>query len=167
MQRVRREHDQPTGLGRDGGVHAPPAGGVPVPSPPGRPPPRPPTSNPPRAHRRTLKRAFGWAGKAYWRQERPEPEVPTPEAVQAVQAYLVSLGLTGAEVAKVVDEFPEVLGCSVEDRLAANVAQLEKQWKMQGPAIKGVVLRRPDVLGFNLDCLGDCAGECNRCWVRF
>lgn len=33
--------------------------------------------------------------------------------------------------------------------------------------IKGVLLRRPEVLGYNIDCLGDCAGECNRCWVRF
>lgn len=28
------------------------------------------------------------------------------------------------------------------------------------------VMRVPQVLGNNLDCVGDCAGECNRCWAR-
>lgn len=23
------------------------------------------------------------------------------------------------------------------------------------------------VLGYNVDCEGNCMGECNRCWVRF
>lgn len=45
--------------------------------------------------------------------------------------------------------------------------ELEKTWKMKGPVLTKTLMRRPDVLGYNIDCLGDCAGECNRCWVRF
>ena len=26
---------------------------------------------------------------------------------------------------------------------------------------------RAQVLGYNVDCEGNCMGECNRCWVRF
>jgi len=41
------------------------------------------------------------------------------------------------------------------------------QWKMGPSVVAGAVKRRPEALGFNVDCLGDCIGECNRCWVRF
>lgn len=44
---------------------------------------------------------------------------------------------------------------------------LEGQWKMKGTVLKNCVKRKPVILGYNVDCQGDCIGECNRCWVRF
>ena len=55
----------------------------------------------------------------------------------------------------------------MEERLQANIAKLEKEWKIKGPAVAGVLKRQPRVLGYSVDCLGDCIGECDRCWVRF
>lgn len=88
--------------------------------------------------------------------------------MQASLDYLRQLGLSeDAKLAKVVKGFPEVLGCGVDDQLKQAVEVLEKTWKMRGPVIANTVMRRPQVLGYNYDCEGDCAGECNRCWVRF
>jgi len=71
------------------------------------------------------------------------------------------------QVAKTIKAFPEVLGCAVDSQLAGNVSKLQQEWKLQGDVLRGAVLRNPALLGYNVDCLGDCAGECNRCWVRF
>lgn len=62
--------------------------------------------------------------------------------------------------------FPELLGCT-QDALRANVAKLRSDWKLDGRVLAGAVARQPAVLGYTLDCGGDCAGECNRCWARF
>jgi hypothetical protein len=75
--------------------------------------------------------------------------------------------LVGVQVSKAVKAFPEVLGCHVDSQLSGNVAKLQKEWKLEGDVLRGAVLRNPSILGYNVDCLGDCAGECNRCWVRF
>lgn len=99
-------------------------------------PPRPGLTGPRSAARSILKRAFGWSGKAYWRNEKKTPEIPTPDTILAVTDYLTSLGLSDDEVRGVIDSFPEVLGCSVEKRLKANVAQLERDWKMTAPGEK-------------------------------
>ncbi len=49
-----------------------------------------------------------------------------------------------------------------------NVALLARTYGIrEGPALQGVLCRKPQVLGNTLDCSGDCAGECNRCWARF
>ena len=52
-------------------------------------------------------------------------------------------------------------------QLKANLALLEKQWRMTGAAAAGAVKRTPRILGNTVDCEGDCIGECDRCWVRF
>jgi hypothetical protein len=62
--------------------------------------------------------------------------------------------------------FPEVIGCRT-DALRGNVGKLTKDWKLEGPVLAAAVVRNPSVLGYTLDCMGDCAGECNRCWARF
>jgi hypothetical protein len=62
--------------------------------------------------------------------------------------------------------FPELIGCSV-DALQGNVAKLQKDWKLEGQVLAKAVVRQPAVLGYTIDCMGDCAGECNRCWARF
>lgn len=113
-----------------------------------------------------LTRAYGWGSQAYWRKEKVE-EVPDPENVQACISYLNDLGLEDADLMGVIKKFPEVLGCDVETRLKNNVAVLENQWKMKGMVITNTLKRKPEILGFTIDCYGDCAGECNRCWVRF
>ena len=68
----------------------------------------------------------------------------------------------------VLTAFPEAVALDVDTVLAPNVALLERTYRIPaGPALAGVLKRKPQVLGNNLDCSGDCAGECNRCWARF
>ncbi len=68
---------------------------------------------------------------------------------------------------QLVNTFPEVLGCGVDTIVRPNVEVLQKQWKIKGNTLVKTLLRRPDVLGYNLDCEGSCVGECERCWARF
>eukprot|EP00873_Tetraselmis_striata_P011066 jgi/Tetstr1/431330/TSEL_021021.t1 len=56
---------------------------------------------------------------------------------------------------------------TTEQMEEANVTELEKTWKIKGPTLSATLKRRPEILGYNVDCLGNCLGECNRCWVRF
>lgn len=117
-----------------------------------------------------VQRAFGWGAKArsYWRHEKSEQ----PADLQQLEASLQFLrqlgsGMTEEQLLKVVKAFPEVLGCDVQQQLQGNVDKLQKDWNLQGSVLTKAVLRQPAVLGYNLDCMGDCAGECNRCWARF
>lgn len=115
-----------------------------------------------------LERAFGWgaASQRYWRQTREE-QPPCPETVGAVLEFLDSLeGMDSAAMQKVVEKFPEVVGLPVEI-LRNSVVQLEKSFFMKGKVITKTVIRRPDLLGMDFDCLGDCKGQCHKCWVRF
>ncbi|CAK0784776.1 hypothetical protein CVIRNUC_007980 [Coccomyxa viridis] len=113
-----------------------------------------------------LKKAFGWAGQAYWRKSKVK-EVPTEQQVDAVKAFLQGLKFSEADIKKAVKTFPEVLGLPVEQQLQGNVEKLKKDWKMTDKVIPNVVKRQPAVLGYNVDCEGNCQGDCNRCWVRF
>ncbi len=70
-------------------------------------------------------------------------------------------------LAQAVKTFPEVLGLPVEEQLQNNVEKLKKDWKMTDKVIPNVLKRQPALLGFNVDCEGNCQGDCNRCWVRF
>ncbi len=65
-----------------------------------------------------------------------------------------------------IKNFPEVFGLDVESQMKANVEKLKKDWKMTDKVIPNVVKRQPQVLGYNVDCEGNCMGECNRCWIR-
>ncbi|GIL78283.1 hypothetical protein Vretimale_7643 [Volvox reticuliferus] len=112
-------------------------------------------------------RAFGWTTQAFWRQEKVE-ELPTPTQVEnALEVLQVDLAMTSEEAARVVRLFPELLACDVEGRLRANIAQLGSLWRLKGPTLTKAVIRQPAVLGYSVDCSGDCIGECNRCWARF
>lgn len=109
-----------------------------------------------------LARAFGWGNQAYWRGENKDA-VPDPARVTAVLSFLQdTVGLSPEEVGRVVKVFPEVLGQQPDLRLAENTRHLDKQWKITGAALKSTVQRRPQILGYNVDCAGDCVGECNR-----
>ncbi|KAF6265979.1 hypothetical protein COO60DRAFT_1633369 [Scenedesmus sp. NREL 46B-D3] len=117
-----------------------------------------------------VQRAFGWGAKArsYWRQEKSEQPADVVQ-LDAALDFLRQLGsgMSEDEVSRVVKAFPEVLGCDVQQQLQGNVDKLQKDWNLQDRVLVKAVLRQPAVLGYNLDCMGDCAGECNRCWVRF
>ncbi|GBF95026.1 hypothetical protein Rsub_07527 [Raphidocelis subcapitata] len=110
-------------------------------------------------------RAFGWATQAYWRKEKVE-EAPDAARAAAALAVLREVGVAEADVPRVVKAFPELIGCG-EDRLRGNVDHLRSAWKLDGPVLAAAVVRQPALLGYTIDCMGDCAGECNRCWARF
>lgn len=113
-----------------------------------------------------LGKAFGHIHSPYWSEER-EKEVPKFETVTETLNYLRSLSLSDNDICKLLKKFPEVLGCSLEQELKDNVDALEKDWGIEGKSLKNLLLRNPKVLGYNVDCKGDCMAKCTRCWVRF
>lgn len=114
-----------------------------------------------------LARAHGWTASPYLRGSLTDA-VPDPAAVSAALAVLTDdLGLDVADAAAVVRAFPETLSRDADARLRANLGVLAKQWKMGAAAQAAAVKRAPRILGYTIDCAGDCAGECDRCWVRF
>eukprot|EP00877_Chromochloris_zofingiensis_P009841 jgi/Chrzof1/510/Cz01g18140.t1 len=115
---------------------------------------------------RYIARAFGWGSQAYWRGEQVQV-APSVKQVQAALAYLNELGIQEQDMAKVLKSFPELVGCRVEQQLRANVHKLQNEWKLKDAVLAKAILRNPSVLGYTVDCMGDCAGECNRCWARF
>lgn len=121
-----------------------------------------------------LRIAFGWTRSTYWRGCKNQ-EAPDPAAVGAALAVLTGgdaeageLGMAPADAAAVVELFPECLALDGDGTAARGVVKkLAADWKMKGPAAARAVGRTPRMLGFTLDCLGDCVGLCDRCWVRF
>uniref|UniRef100_A0A7C8YV93 Uncharacterized protein n=1 Tax=Opuntia streptacantha TaxID=393608 RepID=A0A7C8YV93_OPUST len=113
-----------------------------------------------------LGKAFGQIRSPYWGEER-KVEVPNYETVNAILEYLRGLGLSDDDLSKLLKKFPEVLGCSLENELKNNVQVLEKQWGITGKPLRNLLLRNPKVLGYNVDCKGDCIAQCTRCWARF
>nr|XP_017237871.1 PREDICTED: uncharacterized protein LOC108210920 [Daucus carota subsp. sativus] len=113
-----------------------------------------------------LGKAFGFVHSPYWGEDRNK-EVPEYDVVNGILNYLRSLNLSDEDLTKLLKKFPEVLGCSLEDEIKNNVQVLEKQWGIKGKSLRNLLLRNPKVLGFNIDCKGDCMAQCTRCWVRF
>ncbi|KAF7820067.1 uncharacterized protein G2W53_025522 [Senna tora] len=113
-----------------------------------------------------LGKAFGLINSPYWGEERKK-EVPKFETVNGILEYLRSLSLSDDDLSKLLKKFPEVLGCSLDDELKTNVQVLEKEWGIKGKSLRNLLLRNPKVLGYNVDCKGDCMAQCTRCWVRF
>ncbi|KAM3305861.1 hypothetical protein P3S67_012730 [Capsicum chacoense] len=113
-----------------------------------------------------LGKAFGHIHSPYWYEERKK-EVPRLEVVNEILDYLRSLNLTDDDLIKLLKKFPEVLGCSLEDEMKNNVEILAKQWGIEGKTLRNLLLRNPKVLGYNVDCKGDCVAKCTRCWARF
>ncbi len=79
------------------------------------------------------------------------------------------LSMAPPDAAAVVEAFPECLALPGEPGGAIRgvLAKLKQDWKMTGGTAARAVGRTPRVLGYTIDCLGDCVGECDRCWVRF
>lgn len=114
-----------------------------------------------------LSRAFGWTSQAYWRREKVK-ENPDPESVERALEFLRNeVGFDDAEVANVLRGFPEAMALSVDERMRENIRLLRENLKMDEKRIRKAVLGQPQILGYTLDCGGDCQGECARCWVRF
>ncbi|KAK4761694.1 hypothetical protein SAY87_029578 [Trapa incisa] len=113
-----------------------------------------------------LEKAFGHVHSPYWSEER-QKEVPNLEAVTETLDYLRSLSLSDDDICKLLKKFPEVLGCCLQQEVQTNVQTLAKDWGIEGKSLKNLLLRNPKVLGYNVDCKGDCMAKCTRCWVRF
>lgn len=109
-----------------------------------------------------LAQSFGWSYSDFWGEEK-EATVPDPESVSASLSLMKSLGV---DMAALVKKFPEVMGLS-EGEIQYSLGTLDGTWGIAGKNLKNVLMRNPQVLGFNFDCGGDCAGQCSRCWVRF
>lgn len=113
-----------------------------------------------------VKRAFGWGSQVYWRKEK-EPEVPSIEAVEAALALLAELTIVEeADQVATILKFPELLAVKREMAMG-NVEKLQKNFFLKGKALGGAVKRKPRVLGSTIDCQGDCAGDCTRCFAQF
>jgi len=113
-----------------------------------------------------LKKAFGWVHSPYWGEERKK-EVPKIDLVNEMLDYLKSLSLSDDDLHKLLKKFPEVLGCDLDEEVKSNVSTLEREWGIKGKPLRNLLLRNPKVLGYNVDCKGDCMAQCTRCWVRF
>ncbi|XP_039137817.1 uncharacterized protein LOC120275343 [Dioscorea cayenensis subsp. rotundata] len=115
---------------------------------------------------RILKKAFGFVHSPYWGEERSQ-ELPKVQSLNAVLDYLKTLGLSDDDLHKIIKKFPEVLGCDFDKEVKNNVSMLESEWGIKGKPLRNLLLRNPKVLGYNVDCKGDCMAKCTRCWVRF
>ncbi|KAI5399967.1 hypothetical protein KIW84_065059 [Lathyrus oleraceus] len=113
-----------------------------------------------------LGKAFGLVHSPYWGEDRKK-EVPKSETVNGTLEYLRSLNLSDDDLSKLLKKFPEVLGCNLEEDLKVNIKILKDQWSIEGKSLRSLLLRNPKVLGYNVDCKGDCMAQCTRCWVRF
>lgn len=113
-----------------------------------------------------LKKAFGWVHSPYWGEERKK-EAPKDDIINEILDYLKSLSLSDDDLHKLLKKFPEVLGCDLDEEVKNNVSALEREWGIKGKALRNLLLRNPKVLGYNVDCKGDCMAQCTRCWVRF
>lgn len=117
-------------------------------------------------------KAFGWGrlSQRFWRGDHVE-EVPSVERVEASLEFLrgVPLRLSDAEIAGVLKTFPECLNLDGGERMQENMTLLGKSWPAfkDEKRLKAAVLDKPAILGFSVDCEGDCRSECNRCWARF
>ncbi|MQL88296.1 hypothetical protein Taro_020870 [Colocasia esculenta] len=113
-----------------------------------------------------LGKAFGWVHSPYWGEERKK-EIPKDVGLNQMLDYLRNLGLSDDDLHKLLKKFPEVLGCSLDDEVKINVGVLEREWGIKGKTLRSLLLRNPKVLGYNVDCKGDCIAQCTRCWARF
>jgi hypothetical protein len=114
-----------------------------------------------------LRKAHAWGFHGYWRQSKSD-EAPDAAKLDARLAFLRErCGGDDEALRQLVLSFPEAVGLDLE-QLEKNVGLLAKSYGIgDGPALQGVLKRKPQVLGNLDDCSGDCAGFCNRCWARF
>ena len=81
--------------------------------------------------------------------------------------YLRELGLDNDQLHEVVKLFPETVGLDLEKRMKPNVDLMGKQFFIKGKTLPKTLARKPQALGYAVDCEGDCQGDCTRCWSHF
>ena len=81
--------------------------------------------------------------------------------------HLRSLGLSNEDVKKVVSGFPETVGLDLEERMKPNIELMGKNFFIKGKMLPKTLARKPQALGYAVDCEGDCQGDCTRCWSHF
>lgn len=81
--------------------------------------------------------------------------------------YLRGLGLEDDQLLEVVKLFPETVGLDLEKRMKPNVELMGKQFFIKGKVLPKTLARKPQALGYAVDCEGDCQGDCTRCWSHF
>jgi mTERF len=116
-----------------------------------------------------VSKAFGWGptSQRFWRGDVVQ-EIPSSARVGASLAFLRDeLGITDPDIAAMLKKFPELLRLDVQDRMRANVEFMQTTWNITGSRLVEAVKSQPQVLGFDVDCGGDCQSECARCWARF
>ena len=87
--------------------------------------------------------------------------------VQEKLDYLRGLGLSNEQLHQVVKQFPETVGLDLEKRMKPNVELMGKQFFIKGKMLPKTLARKPQALGYAVDCEGDCQGDCTRCWSHF
>jgi hypothetical protein len=112
-----------------------------------------------------LAKAFGWVDSPYW-SETTLQTVPEVDAVSSKVDFMKGLGFAEDELTPVLKKFPELFGCR-ETLMTHNLGVLDKEWGIKGNKLKSLIKRNPHVLGYTVDCKGDCMAQCTRCWVRF
>eukprot|EP00249_Psilotum_nudum_P011217 c23032_g1_i3 orf=125-838(+) len=113
-----------------------------------------------------LGKAFGWTHTPYWGEGKAKVMADCNTVVKILD-FLRELGLSNSDLLIVLKKFPEVLGCKLEEELRSNALILNRTWGISGNSLQRLLLRNPKVLGYNVDCRGDCMAQCTRCWVRF
>ncbi|KAL3160015.1 hypothetical protein ABBQ38_010402 [Trebouxia sp. C0009 RCD-2024] len=115
---------------------------------------------------KSLKRGFGWSSQAYWWKDKVN-EVPKLGEIQEKLDYLRGLGLDNEQLHQVVKQFPETVGLDLEARMKPNIELMGKQFFIKGKMLPKTLARKPQALGYAVDCQGDCQGDCTRCWSHF
>lgn len=112
-----------------------------------------------------LGKAFGWVQSPYWSESHVQT-VPELQTVSSKVDFVKALGLSDVELTPVLKKFPELLDCR-QTLMEHNLGILDKEWGISGKSLKNLLKRNPHVLGYSVDCRGDCMAQCTRCWVRF
>lgn len=87
--------------------------------------------------------------------------------IQAKLDHLRSLGLSDEQLVDVVKQFPETVGLDLEKRIKPNIELMGKSFFIKGKMLPKTLARKPQALGYAVDCEGDCKGDCTRCWSHF
>ncbi|DBA86931.1 TPA: hypothetical protein ACH3X2_000324 [Trebouxia sp. C0005] len=115
---------------------------------------------------KSLKRGFGWSSQAYWWKDKVR-EVPKPGEIKAKLDYLRELGMNNQQLHEAVKHFPETVGLDLDKRMKPNVELMGKKFFIKGKMLPKTLARKPQALGYAVDCEGDCQGDCTRCWSHF
>lgn len=87
--------------------------------------------------------------------------------IKAKLDYLRGLGMNDEQLHEAVKHFPETVGLDLDKRMKPNVELMGKNFFIKGKMLPKTLARKPQALGYAVDCEGDCQGDCTRCWSHF